>query len=57
MLPARFLSAVGQSEALPAFKARMQEGVQLDEAAIKAAVAADKAKEAQQRAAASKAKP
>jgi hypothetical protein len=35
----------------------MQEGVQLDEAAIKAAVAADKAKEAQQRAAASKAKP
>jgi hypothetical protein len=48
----RYLKAVGQQETLPGFVSRM-EGVLLDESVIKAAIQQDKAKEAQQRAAAS----
>lgn len=50
-VPGRYLKAMGQAETLPDFKAKM-EGVLLDEAVIKAAIQQDKAKEAQQRAAA-----
>jgi hypothetical protein len=46
---------VGQPEWLPDFKARMQD-VLLDESVIKAAIQQDKAKEAQQRAAAQRGK-
>lgn len=51
----RYLSALGQPETLPDFKAKM-EGVVLDVAAIKAAIRQDKDKEVQQRAAGSRIK-
>lgn len=45
----RYLTAMTQPETLAAFKERM-EGAELDEAAIKAAIQQDKAREVQQRA-------
>lgn len=55
MVPCRYLKAVGQQETLPGFVSGM-EGVLLDEAIIKAVIQQDKAKEAQQRAAAQRGK-